>query len=251
MSRNNLSQDSIMSATRSRANFSGHGNSKGAGGFKILEKDSDTCDFLGNYNDSLSITPPKEGFDEIMIGCEWDNIAIKTDEDIGFFRKFLKKAKNINKGVDIDLGCLYEMKNGERGAIQALGNMHGNYNEPPYIQLSKDERTGDKEGYDEYIKINGKNWDKIKRILIYVYIYEGAVDWGQVKPQVQVMVPNEKPMVVTLDTKMQQLDLCVIASIENIRGGIKLTNSTEYFPGHEEMDRAFGYGLEWDDGIKQ
>ena len=57
-------------------------------------------------------------------------------------------------------------------------------------------------------------------------------------------------MIVTPSTHHSELEICAIAEIENIRNGMKLTNHSEYFPGHAEMDRAFGYGLEWDDGEK-
>jgi tellurite resistance protein TerA len=57
-------------------------------------------------------------------------------------------------------------------------------------------------------------------------------------------------MVVTIGSHHKNLGICAIAGLENVRNGIKLTNHTEYFPGHAEMDRAFGYGLEWDNGTK-
>ena len=57
-------------------------------------------------------------------------------------------------------------------------------------------------------------------------------------------------MVVVPDVHKDELAVCAITMIENVRNGIKLTNHTEYFPGHAEMDRAFGFGLEWDEGKK-
>ena len=57
-------------------------------------------------------------------------------------------------------------------------------------------------------------------------------------------------MIVTPDAHMDELAVCAIAMMENVRGGIRLTNHTEYFPGHNEMDRAFGFGLQWADGQK-
>lgn len=98
--------------------------------------------------------------------------------------------------------------------------------------------------------INGKEWPKIKRALIYVYIYSGADDFFEVKPQIQVRIPGHKSLLVTLGARHVDTDICAIASLENIRNGIKLVNHTEYFHGHAEMDRAFGFGLEWDDGQK-
>ena len=87
-------------------------------------------------------------------------------------------------------------------------------------------------------------------IIVYIYIYEGAIDWAQVKPQIHIRIPGQSPMVVTPGTHHRELALCVIGGIENVRAGLRLTNYTEYYPGHIEMDRAFGFGLQWDDGRK-
>ena len=70
------------------------------------------------------------------------------------------------------------------------------------------------------------------------------------RPQIQVRVPGEQPMVVTLGARQKKMSVCAVAGIENIRSGIKLTSYLEYFPGHFEMDRAFGYGLSWESGKK-
>ncbi len=152
--------------------------------------------------------------------------------------------------MDLDLGCLYRLKNGLRGGLQAFGNQHGSLKEAPFIALGRDERTGDRDGIDELILVNGAHWADIERILVYVYIYDGARNWHAVRPQIQVRVPGEQPMIVTLNTRRSEMVVCAVATLENVRGGIKLTSCLEYFPGHSEMDRAFGFGLEWEAGSK-
>lgn len=241
------SQQSILNATRSRVKFSGHGNAKGAAGYVDPNgKGAGEFGFLAHSGEYQFIDRPEGGFDEIVIGAAWDNMMVPDET---FWGKLLKRKKPAD--IDLDLGCLYELENGKRGAIQAFGSLFGAKNEPPYMQLSGDERTGEKEGFDESISVNGAHWNDIARVLIYVYIYEGALDWAQVKPQIHLRVPGQRPLIVTLETHHKHLSLCAIAGIENIRGSIKLTNHTEYFPGHAEMDRAFGFGLEWDDGDKE
>ena len=239
------SASAIMDATRSRARFSGHGAALGAAGYKQASDHPENCDFLSEPGGNISVSPGKNGFESIMIGVAWDNVVV---EQSGFFGKMFKKARKV--GVDLDIGCLYEMQDGTRGAIQAFGEKFGNLQELPFMALSGDERTGDAEGHDEYILVNGKHWNDIKRILVYIYIYEGAPSWSQIKPQLVVDVPGENDLYVTLKAHDDALALCAVGGLENVRGGIKLTNYTEYFPGHLEMDRAFGFGLEWGDGKK-
>jgi tellurite resistance protein TerA len=248
------SKGSILEATRSRAKFSTYADSKGAAGFISPFDDSQPADFLSRPGQTAIVNPSREGIKDFEIGVAWDNVKPQRSvKKVGFLDKLLGKKSGTeisHTGVDLDIGCLYELKNGKRGAIQAFGDMYGALDVEPFIFLSGDERTGDAEGEDELIKVNGKQWDQFKRIVIYIYIYGGADNWDMVKPQIQVRVPEEKPMVVTLQARREELALCAVAGLENIRGGIKMTNFLEYFPGHAAMDRAFGFGLQWEEGQK-
>lgn len=243
--RDKSSADSLLNATRSRAKFSGHGAALGAAGQRETSFDPDNSEYLREPGQSVAVSPGADGFESIMIGVAWDNVRA---EKSGFLGRLIKKAAHV--GVDLDLGCLYELEDGSRGAIQAFGEKFGDFESLPYMALSGDERTGDAEGNDEYILVNGAHWDKIKRILVYIYIYKGAPNWEQINPHIIVDIPGEEDLVVTLGAHDENLSLCAVGGLENVRGGIKLTNYTEYFPGHLEMDRAFGFGLEWGDGKK-
>ena len=240
------SQSSLLEANRDRGRFSGHGRAKGSAGYLDPNDRQLNVDFLGRRDDTISISPPNGGFQNVNIAAAWDNQEV---QDTSFLGRLLKRTHQAN--IDLDLGVLYELKDGRRGAIQAFGDVLGAYDEPPYLALSGDERTGDKEGDDESVRLNGQYWEKFKRILVYVYIYEGAQDWAQVRPQIHLRVDGQKPIVITLSSHQKGLGLCAIAGIENVRDGMRVTNYTEYFPGHAEMDRAFGFGLDWDQGHKQ
>jgi tellurite resistance protein TerA len=240
------SQASLIEANRDRAVKSSHGG-MGAAGFISTEDAAQAGAFLASAGEIAVINPQTGGLPNFEIAVVWDNVAVKKSATV--LGKIIKK-KILKKGVDLDLGCLYRLKNGLRGGLQAFGKQHGSLGEAPYITLGKDERTGDSEGIDELILVNGVHWAEIDRILVYVYIYDGARNWQTVRPQIQVRVPGEQPMVVTLNTSRAEMAVCAVATLENIRGGIKLTSCLEYFPGHSEMDRAFGFGLEWEAGSK-
>ncbi len=241
-----------MEATRSREKFSIHAKSKGASGFISPYDETQEAEFLSRPGETAIVNPGKDGIENFEIGVAWDNVTPVEQKKAGFLSKLLGKVEvtSSDTGVDLDVGCLYELNNGQRGVIQAFGDMYGSLNEEPFIHLSGDERTGDAEGEDELITVNGAHWPDFKRIVIYIYIYGGADNWDTVKPQIQVRVPGEAPMVVTLKARREELVLCAVAGLENVRGGIKMTNYLEYFPGHASMDRAFGFGLQWEDGRK-
>ena len=245
MSKDNNSMNSLIDATRSRADFSGHGSALGAAGERAKSFDADNCEHLREPGQTIAISTSAKGFESITIGAIWNNIY---REKAGFFNRFFKKVTKT--GVDLDLGCLYELKDGTRGAIQAFGEKFGSFDSPPYMCLSGDERTGDAQGQDEYIVVNGKHWDKIKKLLIYIYIYDGTPNWAEINPKILIDVPGEDDLAVSLASHNDRLALCAVGGLENVREGIILTNYTEYFPGHAEMDRAFGFGLEWDEGKK-
>lgn len=240
------SLDSLTEANRYRAEFSGHGDALGAAGVRKASFDPENCAHLRQPGESIAVNPPGGGFKYILIGAAWDN---ETREKEGMIGRLARKAAG--KGVDLDVGCLYEMQDGTRGSVQAFGEKFGSFDEAPFMALSGDDRTGDGGGYDEHITVNGAHWDKIKRIVVYFYIYSGAPNWSVVNPRIILDVPGEDDLVVSLSTHNDALAVCAVGGLENVRGGIKLTNFTEYFPGHAEMDRAFGFGLEWDDGKKR
>lgn len=237
--------DSLSEANRYRAEFSGHGDAAGAAGHREAGHDPENCEELRQPGESIAINAREGSFKYILVGASWDNIEI---EKPGLIGRLMKKTVRAN--VDLDVGCLYELADGTRGSIQAFGKKFGDFDGPPYMRLSGDETTGDAQGHDEHILVNGAHWDKIKRMLVYFYIYAGAPNWAQINPRIILDVPGEDDLAVTLGVHNDSLCVCAVGGLENIRGGIKLTNYTEYFPGHAEMDRAFGFGLEWEDGKK-
>lgn len=244
------SLNAMMEANRQRGSQSRHGG-LGMAGY-ISQADADQAGrFLTQPGEVSIVNVPDSGvLPNFEIGAAWDNVAV-PEKAPGLLGRFTgKKSSPPVLGVDIDLGCLYILENASRGGLQAFGAAHGALESAPFIFLSGDERTGDREGPDETILVNGAKWGEIEKILIYVYIYKGARDWSSVKPQIQVRVPGQKPMIVTLGTPKAEMSVCAVAGLENVRGGIKMTSYLEYFPGHAEMDRAFGFGLQWEAGSK-
>ncbi len=247
MSRDKLSSDSLREATRSRAEYSGHGDAIGSAGYREGRTiGMGDCESLSEAGQTKAVNAPENGFGPIHIGLSWNNVVT---EKAGFFDRLLKKALQV--GVDLDLGCLYELKNGERGCLQSFGEKFGDYNTAPFIALSGDERTGDAEGDDEVLRINGPKWGEIERVLVYCYIYRGPTQWHQIQPNLSIAMSGEMPVRITPTTHRDDVNIVALAKIENTRGGLTITNHTEYFHDHAAMDRAFGFGIEWGDGHKK
>jgi tellurite resistance protein TerA len=157
-------------------------------------------------------------------------------------------------GIDLDLGCMFELSDGRKGLVQALGNAWGEYDHAPFIKLDADDRTGAATN-GENLFINGDQFAQIRRAIIFTFIYEGVPNWSATDGVVTIAVPNQAPIEVRLDGGGTQM-MCAIAMIENQGGQLQVTKMTEYFEqqgrtsAHEMMDRRFNFGLRWKTGSK-
>ena len=198
---------------------------------------------LDKGNSRINLTKQTQGFGEIKINLNWNQRSIQP-QSAGFFKKLL----NQNQGIDLDLGCLFEMQDGTKSVIQALGNRFGDFNGFPFIQLSADDRTGALQG-GEWLRINGQYWQEIRRVVLFAFIYEGVPNWAATDAVVTIFVPDQPPIEIRL-TEGQPLGMCGIVELTNQAGNIQVQRHVRYVPGHKELDQAFGFGLRWVAGSK-
>lgn len=189
---------------------------------------------------AISLTK-RDNFGEIRINLNWHRGTGKSGL-AGLFGSG-------SKGIDLDLGAFVELQDGYKSVIQALGNAFGYYNDEPYVQLQGDDRTGDvSEG--EWLHINGREWKKIREVLIYAFIYEGAPSWDKTDGVVVIHVPDQPPIETRLTEGDNRRTLCAIARLVNENGSIKVERINQFFKGQSEMDKAFGWGFRWSAGSK-
>lgn len=193
---------------------------------------------LQKSGDKISLEKAQsQSYGKIKVNLNWHRQTQKT----GFFGLGSQK-------IDLDVGCMYEKNNGDKGVIQAIGKSFGRYQQEPYIQLEGDDRTGASEN-GENLLINGDHFDGFKRILVFAFIYEGVPNWAATDGVVTISIANQPPVEVRLD-RADNKGMCAIAMIENIRGQLTVTKLVEYFHGHPDMDKWFGFGFSWKAGSK-
>ena len=176
---------------------------------------------------------------EILINLNWSQPVKKG----GFFAPKPKP-------IDLDLGCLFELQNGVKGCVQALGNSFGSLNSLPYIALDGDDRTGSSAG-GENLRVNGAMIREIRRILIFTFIYEGAANWREANGIVTVKCPGSQDVIVRMDEYGSSQRMCAIALLENSNNEtFSAEKIVRFFNGHSEMDKAFNWGLRWTPGRK-
>ncbi len=182
------------------------------------------------------------GLGEILVNLNWNSKPAKQG--------FLKTLFNGSSGIDLDLGCLFELKDGRRGAVQALGNAFGSLNQPPFISLDGDDRTG-AAANGENLRINGNQVANIKRILVYTFIYEGVANWQQADATVTIKYPGAEDLIVKMDTYNSSNKMCGLALLENVNDEtFSVEKLVQFFPGHEALDRAYNWGMRWTAGRK-
>jgi len=191
---------------------------------------------LDKAKPTVSLEKRGADFGEISVNLNWTGGG-KT----GLFGK--------PKAVDLDLGCLFELADGRKGAIQALGRQFGNFRDEPYIELSGDDRTG-AVAAGETMRINGRNWNSIRRIAVFAFIYDGAPNWGSTDGTVTITMPDQPPIEIKMNEGPNGLGFCGLALIENIGGTMKFTRIIEYFPSHKQYDERLGWGMRWVAGSK-
>ncbi|SHH59935.1 TerD family protein [Massilia sp. CF038] len=194
------------------------------------------------------------GFGRIHVNLNWNRSggSAPPAQRTGFLARIT--GGGASEGIDLDLGCMYEMADGRPGLVQALGNAWGDFDRPPYIKLEGDDRTGQASN-GENLVINGDHVGDIKRAMIFAFIYKGAPNWAATDGVVTVAMPDQAPIEVKLQQGGTQM-MCAIAMIENRSGNLQITKLEEYFSqqgresAHELMDRRFGFGLRWTTGTK-
>jgi tellurite resistance protein TerA len=192
---------------------------------------------------SLKKNEQRHGLGEILVNLNWNSQPERQGFLAGLFGG--------KSGIDLDLGCLFELKNGQKGAVQALGNSFGTLASPPYISLDGDDRTGDSDA-GETIRINGDKISEIKRILVYTFIYEGVANWKHADATVTIKYPGAEDIIVKMDSYDSSQIMCGLALFQNVNDEtFSVEKIVQFYQGHEELDRQFGWGIQWEPGRKE
>lgn len=183
--------------------------------------------------------------------------------DVGDREPFLRRPFSLNLfkpqlvqaqgpamvNVDLDLACMYELNNGTKGVVQPLGDFLGSFNEAPYVQLSGDDRFGSASG--ETLHINMDKREEFRRLLLFVYIYDGTPAFDRTHAVV-TLYPSSGPSIeIPLNERAPQARSCAVVLIENRKGELFVRREVRYVYGFQsELDRLYGWGLNWGRGYK-
>ncbi len=197
---------------------------------------------LTKRGQSVSLT--KGGTGPVRINLNWNQQAAPPSGG-GLFKKLTQGSGQI----DLDLGCLFELADGRKGVVQALGNSFGALEQPPFIKLDKDDRSGAATD-GENLLISAEHASQIKRIAVFAFIYEGAPNWSNAGGIVTIHTPAGAPITIALDETRDGVGMCAVCIIHGGPNGYTVERQVEYLKGHKQLDERFGWGMNWVRGSK-
>jgi tellurite resistance protein TerA len=188
-----------------------------------------------------------KGMSDIKVKLQWNSQPAQQKK--GFFASLLGSST-----IDLDLGIYVELVDGKRFVIDPLQFAHdnsrkGSLSGVPFVLHSGDDRSG---GGGELILVSGQNISRVKRLVVYTYIYEGAAQWRATDAHVHVEVPGQSPIDIVMGEQSDSRKMCALAQVEVGSGGgtLEVKRLMTFHTGHDDCDRAYSWGFQWSAGSK-
>ncbi len=195
---------------------------------------------LEKAGDSARISLRKNEAQPVHVNLNWNQPA-PAPAPRGFLGKLLGSGGSA-ASADLDLGCMYELQDGSKGVIQALGGNFGRRDAEPFVYLDHDDRSGaSQEGENLYIV----RPDLIRRVLIYAFIYEGTANFQAVGGHLVLRDPQGNDIRMSLSNPSARLPFCAVALVERSGSEIVVRKEERYFEGHADTDQHYGFGFNW------
>ncbi|MCM2390714.1 TerD family protein [Streptomyces albipurpureus] len=182
------------------------------------------------------------------------NLSWKVRKQFQGWGAKLGRAMAMHGDLDLDLCALYELTDGRKGVVQALGNAFGALNQAPYIHLDGDDRTGGTSG--ENLTINLDHKDELRRVVIFVTIYEGARSFADLDATVTLQPQHGAAIEFSLGECTVPSTVCSLALITNTGSDLVVQREARFLvpdrgvSPQRTMDKTYGWGMNWTPGRK-
>ncbi|MFI7141549.1 TerD family protein [Streptomyces massasporeus] len=205
---------------------------------------------LTKASPSVSLTKQGGTSGALHVNLNWE----MRKQFSGWSSKFGRPTA-MHSDLDLDLCALYELDDGSKGVVQALGNSFGALHQPPYIHLDGDDRTG-AVSRGENLTVNLDHKYAFRRILVFVTIYEGARSFADLHASVTLRPQHGAPIEFSLDECTVPSLVCALALITNTGGDLIVQREARYLvpdrgvSPQRTVDHAYGWGMNWTPGRK-
>ncbi|MGZ3114038.1 TerD family protein [Streptomyces sp. H62] len=199
---------------------------------------------------SVSLTKQGGTSGALRVNLNWE----VRKQFSGWARK-LGRPVALHDDLDLDLCCLYELTDGSKGVVQALGNAFGALHQPPFIHLDGDDRTGAVTS-GENLTVNLDHKQYFRRVLVFVTIYEGARSFADLHATVTLQPQYGAPIDFSLDECTVPSTVCALALITSTGSDLVVQREARYLvpergvSPQRTVDHAYGWGMNWTPGRK-
>lgn len=201
---------------------------------------------LTKQSPTVSLTKRGQSSGQLRVNLNWN--ARQTAPPGGGFLKRL--STSAAPAIDLDLACLYELADGSKGVVQALGGAFQNREPGPrVVWLDGDDRSGTNSA-GENLFVDLGQLARITRILVFTFIYQGVPNWAAADAVVTLVPALGETIEVRLDESSAGSGMCAIAVLENHGGELLVQREVRFFSGHAALDQAYGWGMKWKPGRK-
>ena len=152
--------------------------------------------------------------------------------------------------LDLDLCCPVGARRRPKGIVHPIGEQLRFADQPPYILLDGDDRTGASES-GENLTINLDHTAEFRRILIYASIYDGAESFAGLDAVATLYPQHGAPIEMRLDECTVQSRAAALFLIENVNGELVVRRESNYIISNENgswgppLDAAYNWGMKW------
>ncbi|MEV0359276.1 TerD family protein [Nocardia sp. NPDC050697] len=155
-----------------------------------------------------------------------------------------------DRPLDLDLCCLWQLNDGSKGIVHALGEF-GSLSGPPFLKLDTDDRTGRPDG--ENLLIDLDHTRDFRRILVFASVYEGADDFRGVTATATLHPVHGAPIELSVAGCTDNSRKVALAMLENVAGDLVLRREGRFIPPptrppfflNMAVDEAYNWGLAW------
>lgn len=153
--------------------------------------------------------------------------------------------------LDLDLCCFWELLDGRKGDVRPVGD-RGSLERPPFIRLDTDDRSGAGPA-GENLQVDLGHAAEFRRILVFATLYDGAADLRGVRMTATLYPAAAPPIELSVEGCPDGSRDVVLALIENTGSGLVVRREGRFVApppnrprwGVTEVDKAYGWGLNW------
>lgn len=159
--------------------------------------------------------------------------------------------------IDLDLGCYCQMQDGRQTLLDCLQfgsnenternhpSKQGCFTMPPYAWHSGNHH-GNARISEETVLVNPRGLPLTKRLMPYVFIYEGEPLWHKAKISIEVIVPGRGVFELTLDQVHTEKRFCAVADIWfEGEHTLAIKPLLTFHDGHSDCDNTYNWGFKY------